>query len=394
MILIILGYIISTKLETYSKQQLNIIFYSPYVILSITAMMAWRFNRSRTFFISILFISCLFTLFHYTKWEGFMADIFLYLCILLPLNIIVFTFLKERGIISIWGMFRFSFILLQAGAIYWIITTNQKEIYTQINKPLFPFASSSIFAISQIAVLLFLLSFFILIVRFFLYQSSQDLSFVFVLIVLYYVLNVNEPIIYALFFTVIGSILILTMLQDTYFMAFYDELTGLPSRRALNQDLMKLGLKYSIAMLDIDHFKKFNDTYGHDTGDEVLKFIASIIKDVKGSGKAYRYGGEEFTILFPGKNTDDVLSTLEELRETIAKKAFVLRPKRKPNNSKNRSKNKKKRGTNNTSKKIYIHVSIGVSNKDENLKTTGMVIKAADTALYRAKKKGRNCVSK
>lgn len=323
-----------------------------------------------------------------------MADIFLYLCILLPLNIIVFTFLKERGIISIWGMFRFSFILLQAGAIYWIITTNQKEIYTQINKPLFPFASSSIFAISQIAVLLFLLSFFILIVRFFLYQSSQDLSFVFVLIVLYYVLNVNEPIIYALFFTVIGSILILTMLQDTYFMAFYDELTGLPSRRALNQDLMKLGLKYSIAMLDIDHFKKFNDTYGHDTGDEVLKFIASIIKDVKGSGKAYRYGGEEFTILFPGKNTDDVLSTLEELRETIAKKAFVLRPKRKPNNSKNRSKNKKKRGTNNTSKKIYIHVSIGVSNKDENLKTTGMVIKAADTALYRAKKKGRNCVSK
>jgi diguanylate cyclase (GGDEF)-like protein len=199
----------------------------------------------------------------------------------------------------------------------------------------------------------------------------------------------------SIYFSVIGLIFIISTLKDTYFMAFYDELTGLPSRRALNQDMMKLGIKYSIAMLDIDFFKRFNDSYGHDTGDEALKFIAFIIKNVTG-GKAYRYGGEEFTILLPGKTMKEAESILEELRETIAKRGFVIRRKRRANSKSVRSNTKiKKRKTNpGNTKKIYIHVSIGVSNKNDINKTPVMVLKAADAALYRAKKKGRNCVSK
>jgi diguanylate cyclase (GGDEF)-like protein len=180
-------------------------------------------------------------------------------------------------------------------------------------------------------------------------------------------------------------------------MAFYDELTSIPSRRALNQDLMKLGMKYSVAMLDIDFFKKFNDTYGHETGDEVLRFIAAIINDVKGGGKAYRYGGEEFTILFPGKNVKEVLSSLEDLRETIAKRGFVVRKKRRiKSNTRNKaySNTSRRISNSNNTKKIYIHVSIGIAQKDDTNKTPAMVLKAADTALYRAKKKGRNCVSR
>ncbi|HWT77104.1 MAG TPA: GGDEF domain-containing protein [Mobilitalea sp.] len=191
-------------------------------------------------------------------------------------------------------------------------------------------------------------------------------------------------------------ILIVSILKDTYVMAFYDELTGIPSRRALNQDLLKLGMKYSIAMLDIDHFKKFNDTYGHDTGDEVLKFIASMIKDVKGGGKAYRYGGEEFTLLFPGKNMNDVIAPLEELREAIAQREFVIRKKRRAKSTNRKKANSKGRNTrsNTDMKKLHIYVSIGVAQKDDNNKTPAYVIKAADSALYRAKKKGRNCLSK
>jgi GGDEF domain-containing protein len=103
-------------------------------------------------------------------------------------------------------------------------------------------------------------------------------------------------------FTSMAELMItVAVLQDTFRMAFRDELTGLPSRRALNERLAALGKRYAIAMLDVDHFKKFNDTYGHDLGDQVLKMVAARIAGVGGGGKAYRYGGEEFTVVFPGK---------------------------------------------------------------------------------------------
>ena len=106
-------------------------------------------------------------------------------------------------------------------------------------------------------------------------------------------------------------------------MAYLDELTGVPSRRALREDLMKLGNKYVIAMIDIDFFKKFNDKYGHDVGDDVLKLVASNLVKVTGGGKAFRYGGEEFTILFPSKSINDVMPHLESLREQVSKSGYT-----------------------------------------------------------------------
>src|SRR2546425_6328967 len=75
-------------------------------------------------------------------------------------------------------------------------------------------------------------------------------------------------------------------------MAYQDSLTGLPARRALNEALLRLGGHYTVAMLDVDHFKRINDHHGHDVGDQVLKMIAAKLAQVTGGGKAYRYGGE------------------------------------------------------------------------------------------------------
>lgn len=85
-------------------------------------------------------------------------------------------------------------------------------------------------------------------------------------------------------------------------MAYQDELTSLPGRRALKEYLLKLGSEYTIAMFDIDHFKKFNDTHGHDVGDQVLRMVASKLATVSGRGKSFRYGGEEFTLVFSEKS--------------------------------------------------------------------------------------------
>ena len=98
-----------------------------------------------------------------------------------------------------------------------------------------------------------------------------------------------------------------------------------PGRRALETEMTHLGRKFTIAMLDVDHFKKFNDAHGHDTGDDVLKLVASKMTRVGGRAKVYRYGGEEFTVLFKGKYADDAIEYLEELREDIADYKMTLR---------------------------------------------------------------------
>ena len=104
----------------------------------------------------------------------------------------------------------------------------------------------------------------------------------------------------------------MSIIENSYLLAYHDELTTLPSRRAFNDALLRLQDPYSIAVVDIDHFKRFNDTYGHDTGDQVLRLVAAGLSRVTGGGQAYRCGGEEFKILFPGKTTAEVVEHLEQ----------------------------------------------------------------------------------
>jgi diguanylate cyclase (GGDEF)-like protein len=185
--------------------------------------------------------------------------------------------------------------------------------------------------------------------------------------------------------------LAIAVLQDTFRMAFRDELTGVPSRRALNEQLAALGSRYAIAMVDVDHFKKFNDTFGHDIGDQVLKMVAARIARVGGGGKAFRYGGEEFTVLFPGQDTEDAIPHLETLREEIESYGMALRGTDRPARTKGA---KRQRGGWRGKNAVSVTVSIGVAERNERSGTPRAVIQAADRALYRAKEKGRNRLSR
>jgi len=180
------------------------------------------------------------------------------------------------------------------------------------------------------------------------------------------------------------------VLQDTFRMAFRDELTGLRSRRDLNERMMGLGRRYAIAMIDVDNFKKFNDTYGHDLGDQVLKMVAIKLEQVGGGGTPYRYGGEEFTVLFPGKHLAHVMPYLEALRREIELYRLALRA---PDRPKRSEQAVRRPGTFRRAESVSITVSIGVAQRDDKHVTTADVIKAADHALYRAKNNGRNRVS-
>ncbi|WP_095068361.1 diguanylate cyclase [Pseudomonas sp. Irchel 3A18] len=178
--------------------------------------------------------------------------------------------------------------------------------------------------------------------------------------------------------------------HEAYQMAFRDELTGLPGRRALNERMQRLGRNYVLAMSDVDHFKKFNDTHGHDVGDQVLRLVASkLSKITNGGGKAYRYGGEEFAIVFAGKTLEECLPHLEAIRESIANYEILLR--NQDNRPKDDQQGRQKRGAT-ASNSVSVTVSIGVAERQPEHRTPEEVLKSADQALYAAKGAGRNCV--
>jgi diguanylate cyclase (GGDEF)-like protein len=177
--------------------------------------------------------------------------------------------------------------------------------------------------------------------------------------------------------------MIVAVIETSYSMAYLDELTQLPSRRALNEALLKLPENFTIAMLDVDHFKKFNDTFGHESGDQALRMVASRLARIAGGGKAYRYGGEEFAVLFPGRPAEEVFVYLDRMRKVIEQSNFVVRgrDRRRGSNSAGRG---RKRQTS-------VTVSIGVASSGPEVSAPNEVLRVADQALYRAKSRGRNC---
>jgi diguanylate cyclase (GGDEF)-like protein len=209
----------------------------------------------------------------------------------------------------------------------------------------------------------------------------------------------------AIYAAAAACILATSIIENSYLLAYHDELTGLPSRRAFNDALSRLQDPYCIAVVDIDHFKRFNDTYGHDTGDQVLCLVAAKLAGVTGGGQAYRCGGEEFSILFPGKLISDVLKHLASLRATIEAAEFRMRHgdrRQTPRGPDRRQDHKSSRGKkghairrlaqSKSAGALSVTVSIGVATCSDQNSHADLVLQAADKALYRAKEGGRNRV--
>ena len=187
-----------------------------------------------------------------------------------------------------------------------------------------------------------------------------------------------------------GLILVLTVLDYGYDIAYRDELTGLLGRRAFSSMSKQLGTTYAIAMCDVDRFKSFNDTHGHDAGDQVLRMVAAKLSQVGGGGRVFRYGGEEFLVVFPGRSTAQAAPYAENVRSAVAETRFVLRgpdrPVRKP------YKIRAPQHSSDARPSVGITISIGLAERSRRHSTPELVLDAADAALYQAKEAGRNCV--
>jgi diguanylate cyclase (GGDEF)-like protein len=159
--------------------------------------------------------------------------------------------------------------------------------------------------------------------------------------------------------------------------AMFDGLTGIHNRRWLDETLHRLELRYRkspgqtlcVSLIDIDHFKQFNDTYGHDAGDHVLTVVASsLAENLRPTDLVARFGGEEFVIIFPDTKLADAHIAADRVRLAVAAKTLTM-----PNGS----------------DLPNVTISMGVAQLEEG-QTVTELLKIADSAMYRAKHAGRN----
>ena len=369
--------------------------WGPMLTLVLAGVLALSFNRGRALFgiasLAVAFVA--FKLQVQTGTGTFAGrTVFTALCVFVPLNLAALVLLRERGIFSFYGVRRGGTIALQALVVAWIIVEQSTWTIEWLYHPLLSEGAVPGSPIPQFALMLTLAGVLAATLVAVTSRTAIDAAFAGALTAFALAChNVSLPNHFAVYTAAAGAILCIGVLQDTFRLAFRDELTGLPSRRALNERMLALGHHYVIAMADVDHFKSFNDTWGHELGDQVLKLIAGKLEHVGGGGRAYRYGGEEFAILFPGKDLRDAWPHLEAVRQHIASYRLAIRGRDRPMEL---GSSEPRRGIGNILETVSVTISIGVAQRDERNSTPADVLVAADRSLYRAKEKGRNRVSR
>ena len=358
-------------------------------------LLAWRFHSSRVFFsLLILFLAQQASSVSAGQ-PPYIPATFHVLAVLVPMNFFLIALMHERGFIlkSIAPTLLFLFAQSLTVLVFCGAAQRERSLPTPLILPGYAVAIA-------ISTLIFFGT------RFFLNRKPLDSALLWSLGAFFLALRFapSAKASTAYWATSVG-ILATSVIENSYLLAYHDELTALPSRRAFNDAIMRLRHPYSIAVVDIDHFKRFNDTYGHDIGDQVLSLVAGNLARVTGGGQAYRCGGEEFNLLFPGRTITEVLPHLEKLRAAIENSEFRLRgtdrrqSPRGPDRRNQRSRTRSRRGDairrltpEKPTELLSVTVSIGLATCTNENSSPEAVLESADKALYRAKANGRNRV--
>jgi diguanylate cyclase (GGDEF)-like protein len=362
-------------------------------------LLAWRFHSSRIFCaLIVLFLAQQTVAFLSGAQTSSGLAAMPLTVVLVPLNFVFIALMQERGLTvsatAPIGLFLFAQSVVVA--VLYGATSGSPALPPQEHH------FGATFPLSNYALFIFAGAGIFLLMRFLLTHKPVDSAMLWSLFAFFLSLRYTGTArVSTLYLAASAGTLAESIIENSYLLAYHDELTMLPSRRAFNEALLRLHEPYSIAVVDIDHFKRFNDTYGHDTGDQVLRLVAASLSRVTGGGQAYRCGGEEFTILFPGKTTVDVVDHVEQLRATIESSEFRIRGgerRRVPRGPERRTSGRLRKGRairqlkENSRAPLSVTVSIGVATSTKENGNADLVLQAADKALYRAKANGRNRV--
>jgi diguanylate cyclase (GGDEF)-like protein len=398
-------------------------------------LLAWRFNSSRVLFSLLTLLLAHRAVDFFSAGQVRAGEVYAgpgrtavaLAALLIPLNFVVFAEMRERGLMIAGTAPRFGLLFVES-VVFAVLCRPENSPTTALH------ADKS--AIPLWILLSFVAAIALFVRRFFQTRKPIEPGFVwsgaaaFIWLQFAPVGKMSDA-----YVATAALILAASLIETSYVLAYHDELTGIRGRRAFNESLLSLDQQYAIAIVDIDHFKKFNDTYGHDVGDQVLCMVASRLSEVTGGGQAFRCGGEEFAIVFRNVSATEACEHLELLRRAIEKSSFHLRGsdrraerREKGGNIRDdlrthgsdRRKSGKKKSGRSTAKQssgflfedqasddrapdgradrvtdrmpdhLAVTVSIGVAEPSTRYRQPEQVIQAADQALYRAKNKGRN----
>jgi diguanylate cyclase (GGDEF)-like protein len=360
-------------------------------VFVVGALQCWRFQRTRLLFAMIVLVMADRVILHFAA--GVDAAIppgsvvLNAVALLLPLNLMAFAMVPERGAFTLTGLVQWTAIFVQPALVIQLVRSGE-TLPGLLNATLVDPSYFAFLRIPQLALLAFIIA-FVLLVSLLIWEPAEERkALVWALIAGFLAVNTAEGGLDSTsYFATAALMLVLAVIDVSFRLAYQDALTALPTRRGFNEMLAQMVGHYTVAMVDVDHFKQFNDRHGHEVGDQVLKMVAAEIGRVGGGGKPFRYGGEEFAIIFDGKRVEDVQPHIEKLRATIAGRVFTIRSAFRPRKKPDQPKEPKK-----PRKTLKITVSIGAADSTDPKETSEEVVKAADGCLYRAKETGRNKV--
>jgi diguanylate cyclase (GGDEF)-like protein len=382
--LLLLAAVIALRLDALRDGLPGFARYYPYALFVVGALLAWRFQRNRLL-LALLVLALATAAVRMPAGTAAGQVAVRAVALLLPLNLAALALLADRGTLTVVGLLRLGAIVVQVTLISLFSRTAPAATAALLGHPLLPATWLAWTHLPQPALLAFVIALGMTVAPLLFESSATGRGFLWAIIASFLAVTAHRPgPAPAIYLGTAGLILVVSVIEASYLLAYQDGLTHLPARRALTEALQRLGGDYTIAMVDVDHFKRFNDEFGHDVGDHVLKMVAAKLDHVQGGGRAYRYGGEEFAILFPGKSVDETLPHLEAVRKAIAETAFTIRGRIRVQRKRDPPKGSHPR------RRVSITISIGVAERNSRRGVPDQVIRAADQALYRAKEEGRN----
>ena len=308
---------------------------------------------------------------------------------LLPLNFLAFSLVKEDAIGTIRGAVRLLLFLLQPFVVLWLCHPAQHEIAIGLQTAYFPGWSTHWTPIPQAALLVFIISGLMHIVRFALSRHPMDAGAAWALAAVFLAYHGVQfgwqP---TSFISTAGLILFLSLVQASYQQTYRDELTGVPGRLAYEEATAQLGRHFAIAVLAVDQLKAYAGTHGKPVVEQVLKLVAPRVQAACHSGRVFRVSGEELTLLFH-HSALEALVELEHIRKSVESTSLWLRDTRRvwEHTRSAISPSRKDQA-------LPVTASIGVADTSSDGATLDVVIRAAYRALYEAKAGGGNTVKR